>query len=106
MPRGDVGELMIKGPIVMLGYYGNEAATRETVEPDGWLHTGDLGTMDEHGCVFIVDRKKDMINRPGSRSFRPRSSASSRQRSSVALVAVSSQPDELKGQIRPRPTLS
>jgi long-chain acyl-CoA synthetase len=57
MPPGDVGELMIKGPIVMMGYYGNEEATQETIEPDGGLHTGDLATMDVVGHVFIVDRK-------------------------------------------------
>jgi long-chain acyl-CoA synthetase len=61
MPRGEVGELMVRGPIVMMGYFGDEEKTRETLEPNGWLHSGDLGTMDEDGCVFIVDRKKDMI---------------------------------------------
>mgnify|MGYP001314390309 CR=1 FL=1 len=61
LPRGDVGELMVKGPITMMGYFGDEEKTRETLEPDGWLHSGDLGTMDEDGCVYIVDRKKDMI---------------------------------------------
>jgi long-chain acyl-CoA synthetase len=75
MPRGEVGELMIRGPIVMQGYYGNEKATRETIEPDGWLHTGDLASMDEDRAVFIVDRKKDMINTGGSRCSPRRSSA-------------------------------
>ena len=69
MPRGEVGELMIRGPIVMQGYYGNEQATREAIEPDGWLHTGDLATMDEDGAIFIVDRKKDMINTGGFKVF-------------------------------------
>ena len=69
MPRGEVGELMIRGPIVMQGYYGNEKATRETIEPDGWLHTGDLAHMDEDGAIFIVDRKKDMINTGGFKVF-------------------------------------
>jgi long-chain acyl-CoA synthetase len=61
LPVGEVGELMIKGGIVMQGYYGNEQATRDTIESNGWLHTGDVASMDEDGCVFIVDRKKDMI---------------------------------------------
>jgi acyl-CoA synthetase (AMP-forming)/AMP-acid ligase II len=45
----------------MMGYYSDKAKTRETLEPDGWLHTGDLASIDEDGRVFIVDRKKDMI---------------------------------------------
>ena len=53
----------------MQGYYGNEKATRETIEPDGWMHTGDLATMDEDGAVFIVDRKKDMIITGGFKVF-------------------------------------
>ena len=69
MPAGEVGELMIKGPIVMTGYYGNERGTREAIEPDGWLHTGDLASMDDIGQIFIVDRKKDMINTAGFKVF-------------------------------------
>ena len=61
LPAGEVGELMVRGPVVMQGYYGNEQATRETIEPDGWLHSGDLAREDEDGYFWIVDRRKDMI---------------------------------------------
>ena len=61
MPPDEAGELMVRGPIVMLGYYGNEAATAATIEPDGWLHTGDVAVADRYGRFFIVDRRKDMI---------------------------------------------
>ena len=99
MPRGEVGELMIRGPIVMQGYYGNEKATRETIEPDGWLHTGDLATMDEDGAVFIVDRKKDMIITGGFKVFPAEIERVIAAHPSVAMVAVGSQPDEFKGEI-------
>lgn len=59
-PLGESGELLIKGPQVMKGYLNRPDATAETVT-DGWLHTGDIGYMDEEGYFFIVDRKKDMI---------------------------------------------
>ena len=61
MPDGEPGELMIRGPLVMLGYYGNEPATRAAIEPDGWMHTGDIATRDEEGRYFVVDRRKDLI---------------------------------------------
>ncbi len=99
MPRGEVGELMIRGPIVMQGYWGNEKATREAIEPDGWLHTGDLATMDEDGAVFIVDRKKDMINTGGFKVFPAEIERVIAAHPSVAMVAVGGQPDELKGEI-------
>ena len=56
-----IGELMVKGPSVMLGYYNNEEATKETLEPDGWLHTGDLAKIDKDGFIFISGRKKFVI---------------------------------------------
>jgi long-chain acyl-CoA synthetase len=99
MPAGEVGELMIKGPIVMLGYYGNEAATRETIESDGWLHSGDLASMDETGQIFVVDRKKDMINTAGFKVFPAEIERVVAMHASVAMVAVGSQPDSLKGEI-------
>ncbi len=55
-----VGEIVAKGPNIMLGYYENEEATAEALE-DGWLHTGDLGFIDEDGCLFVCGRKKSVI---------------------------------------------
>ncbi len=60
LPLGEPGELLMKGPQIMKGYLNREDATADTLT-DGWLHTGDIGTMDEDGYFYIVDRKKDMI---------------------------------------------
>ena len=60
LPIGEIGEIQIKGPQVMKGYYNRPDATSQTIK-DGWLSTGDIGTMDERGYFRIVDRKKDMI---------------------------------------------
>ena len=59
------GELLIKGPNVMLGYLGNDDATAQTIDADGFLHTGDLACVDADGCVYIVDRLKELIKYKG-----------------------------------------
>ncbi|MDF2790502.1 MAG: long-chain fatty acid--CoA ligase [Neobacillus sp.] len=59
-PVGEIGEIIIKGPQVMKGYWNRPEATEETIK-DGWLYTGDLGYMDDKGYFYVVDRKKDMI---------------------------------------------
>lgn len=56
-----IGELMAKGPSIMLGYYENEEATKEALEPDGWFHTGDLARIDKDGFIYIAGRKKSVI---------------------------------------------
>jgi acyl-CoA synthetase (AMP-forming)/AMP-acid ligase II len=61
----ETGELWFKGPNVMAGYLGNETATRETIDADGWLRTGDLARVDSSGCVYIVDRLKELIKYKG-----------------------------------------
>ncbi len=61
----ETGELWFKGPNVMVGYLGNEAATKETIDDDGWLRTGDLARVDSSGCVYIVDRLKELIKYKG-----------------------------------------
>lgn len=60
LPRGEPGEIVARGFIVMLGYFEDEEGTRAAVDADGWLHTGDIGVMDERGFVRVTDRKKDM----------------------------------------------
>ncbi len=61
LPQGESGEICIRGPNVMVGYYKQEAETRQAFTPDGFMRTGDVGIMDEKGYFRIVDRKKDMI---------------------------------------------
>jgi long-chain acyl-CoA synthetase len=99
MPRGEPGELMFKGPMVMMGYYNNEAATAETIRPDGWLHTGDIAVMDEDGYATIVDRKKDMILTAGFNVYPAELERVLCMHPDVSLAAVGSIPDEAKGEL-------
>lgn len=64
MPAGEAGEIVIRGPQVVPGYWNKPDATRDAIR-DGWLHTGDIGVMDAQGWLYLVDRKKDMINAAG-----------------------------------------
>jgi len=69
VPRGQAGEFMTRGYSVMLGYWEDEARTAEAVDNDGWMHTGDLATMDDDGYINIVGRIKDMIIRGGENVY-------------------------------------
>jgi long-chain acyl-CoA synthetase len=99
MPRGERGELMYRGPLVMQGYYNNPQATAETIRPDGWLHTGDIATMDEDGYATIVDRRKDMIITAGFKVYPAEIERALCMHPAVALAAVGSVPDEAKGEL-------
>ena len=70
-PRRIPGEILTKGPNVMLGYYKNPEATAETIDQNGWYHTGDLGTMDEDGNVYINGRSKNMLLGPNGQNIYP-----------------------------------
>ena len=99
LPAGEVGELMVRGPTVMQGYFGNEAATAGTIEPDGWMHTGDLARMDDDRYFFIVDRKKDMILTAGYNVYPAEIERVLAQHPAVAMSAVGRVADELKGEL-------
>ncbi len=69
MPQGEVGEIAFRGPTLFLGYYKNPERTRETRNEDGWFFTGDIGFVDAEGYLHLSGRKKDMINRGGSKIY-------------------------------------
>ena len=71
MRIADNGEILLRSKAVFHGYYNNEAATAETVDSDGWLHTGDAGYLDEHGHLVVIDRAKDVMEMPDGTRFSP-----------------------------------
>lgn len=93
------GELMVRRPFVMLGYYGNQTATRAAIEPDGWLHTGDVATQDDEGHYFIIDRRKDLIITGGYNVYPAEIERVVAAHPSVAMVAVGGVPDETRGEL-------
>jgi long-chain acyl-CoA synthetase len=99
MPAGEPGELMVRGPIVMQGYYRNDKATKETIEPDGWLHTGDVAVADENGYFRLVDRRKDMIITAGYNVYPAEIERVLAGHPAVAMSAVGSITDEVKGEL-------
>lgn len=99
LPDGEHGELMYRGPLVMQGYYGNPSATAETIEPDGWLHTGDIATRDADGFFTIMDRKKDMILTAGFNVYPAEIERVLCMHPAVALAVVGGIADEAKGEL-------
>ena len=94
---GEIGEICIRGDTVMAGYLNNPEATQETII-DGWLHTGDMGYMDKEGFIYIVDRKKDMINRGGENIYPREIEIVLEAHPKIREVAVVGVPDEALGE--------
>ena len=95
----DDGEVLVRGYCVMRGYLDDPAATAEAIDPDGWLHTGDLGTLDDDGHLRIVGRKKDMFIVGGFNAYPAEIEGFLLAHSAVAQVAVIGVPDERLGQV-------
>jgi long-chain acyl-CoA synthetase len=98
-PLGEPGELMVRGPLVMTGYFNNPEATKLGIEPDGWLHTGDIARMDDSGNVYLVDRRGDMIITGGYNVYPAEIERVVAAHPAVALVAVGSVPDSIRGEL-------
>jgi long-chain acyl-CoA synthetase len=97
LPQGEVGEIVIKGPNVMKGYWNRPDATAEAIA-DGWFHTGDLARVDEDGYFFIVDRKKEMIVRGGYNVYPREIEEVLYEHPAVREAAVIGVPDERMGE--------
>ena len=98
LPAGQAGELIVKGPGVMQGYYGNPRATGETIR-DGWLHTGDIARCDEDGFIWLVDRKKDLIISGGENVSPVEIEHFLMEHPAIQDVAVIGTPDQRLGEL-------
>jgi long-chain acyl-CoA synthetase len=97
LPTGGVGELLVKGPNVVKGYWNKPEATAASIS-DGWLHTGDVARLDDEGFVYIVDRAKDMVIRGGENVYSVEVEAAIFEHPAVADAAVIGVPHEVLGE--------
>jgi len=98
VPRGEIGEICARGYCVMKCYYNNPSATHATIDPEGWNHTGDLGTMDDEGYVKIVGRLKDMVIRGGENIYPREIEEFLHRHPKIADVYVIGVPDDRYGE--------
>ncbi|MDR1891734.1 MAG: AMP-binding protein, partial [Oscillospiraceae bacterium] len=98
VPKGEIGELCVKGDGVMLCYYHDEKATRNTLQ-DGWLKTGDMAELDKDGFIFLVDRKKDVIITGGENIYPVQIENFLSAHPDIRDVAVIGLPDPRLGEI-------
>ena len=96
-PSGAVGEVLLSGPMVIRGYWNRPEATADAIR-DGWLHTGDLGYLDDEGFLYLVDRAKDMVLRGGENVYCAEVEAAIHEHPAVHEVAVFGLPDERLGE--------
>jgi HIP---CoA ligase len=99
LPAGETGEILLRGPSVMAGYLDDPAATTATLSPEGWLRTGDLGVVDERGCLRIVGRSKDMFIVGGFNAYPAEIENHLLRHPDVAQAAVIGIPDERLGEV-------
>lgn len=98
MPTGEAGEMWVRGPQVMKGYWNNPEETSHVISPDGWLDTGDVARVDEDGFYYIVDRQKDVIITGGHNVFPREVEEVLGQFHKISEVAVKGLPSRIKGE--------
>ena len=99
LPIGETGEIWVRGPQVMKGYHKNEAATRAMIDDEHWLHTGDVGYLDDDGYLYVVDRVKELIKYKGLQVAPAELEAIIISHPDVADAAVIPSPDEEAGEV-------
>lgn len=101
-PQNTVGEIILRGDNMMLGYYKNEKATKEVIDETGWMHTGDLGVIDKDGYIYIKGRSKDMLLGPSGKNIYPEEIESKINNYKYVIESVViSEEDKLVGLIYP-----
>ncbi|HQR03175.1 MAG: AMP-binding protein [Proteobacteria bacterium] len=98
LPRGTPGEVLVRGYLVMKGYWGDDAATATAIDADGWMHTGDIGVLDDTGYLSVVGRIKDVVIRGGENIFPREVEEFLFGHEAVEQVAVFGVPDERMGE--------
>jgi acyl-CoA synthetase (AMP-forming)/AMP-acid ligase II len=99
VPAGGTGEILVRGHGVMLGYFENPEATAEAIDAEGWLHTGDVGSLDEKGYLRITDRKKDMFITGGFNCYPAEIEKLLAAHPAIEVAAVIGVPDERMGEV-------
>ncbi|WP_157215159.1 FadD3 family acyl-CoA ligase [Flavisphingomonas formosensis] len=99
LPIGEAGEVLVRGMNVMLGYLDDPAATAEAIDADGWLHTGDIGVLDDAGYLRITDRKKDVFIVGGFNCYPAEIEKMLLAHPAIQQVAVTGVPDERMGEV-------
>jgi HIP---CoA ligase len=99
VPAGEPGEVVVRGYNVMAGYFGDPGATSATIDGDGWLHTGDVGVMDDRGNLRITDRTKDMFVVGGFNAYPAEIENMMMEHPAVSQVAVIGVPDHRLGEV-------
>ena len=99
LPTGETGEVVVRGPCVTRGYYGDEAATREAIDAENWYHTGDMGYLDKRGYLTLAGRKQEMYITGGYNVYPPEVEEALSQHPDVLLAACVGVPDPVLGEV-------
>ena len=98
-PSEESGEILVRGPNVMQGYFEDPVATAETIDPDGWLHTGDVGQFDADGNLLVLDRIKDVVIVGGFNAYPAEIEAMLSAHPAIAEIAIVAVPDSRQGEV-------